>query len=413
VVIFNRRISDRRGMALVLTLALLGLLVLLIVSMAALSKTDARTGLVALQQTQARQHALLGLRVALAELQRHAGPDEALTGMAGITGMPAGAGRPARHWCGVWSAQGALITWLASGGSGGNLPDLSGDHAVALLSVGSLGADATDKEHVRALKLAVEVMSEDGSFRTQGNYAYWIGDEGVKLSAIVNGHTWILPGVPHAINELVPALAVDAPRLANVLTYVQLAFVPASPLTPGPLQSNLHSLTVAHARLSPTALGLRPLTGAINVNTTAVRLWRGVAATYNLARPGAMLAITTTTFANRMRDGLPLHAGAGKNPGGPFQSAESFHLASLLDEALAGSGVSRIDFLEAVGGLFTARSDTLRIRAYGDAVTALTPGEPAAVAYCEAMVQRTTEDLPGFGRRFRVTGFRWLGPGDI
>ena len=33
--------------------------------------------------------------------------------------------------------------------------------------------------------------------------------------------------------------------------------------------------------------------------------------------------------------------------------------------------------------------------------------------YCEAIVQRVPDPLPGFGRRFVVISFRWLGPEDI
>lgn len=409
----TRRKYDQSGFALILTLLLLGMLVLLVLAMTALSRLDSQQVAVAVPGMQARQNALLGLRLALGELQRHAGRDDRVTGMAGITGVPAGAGHPARHWCGIWTQEGSLLAWLSSGGAAGSIPLFNGTNSIALLAAGSLGTDGTDKEHVRVLKLSVEDLTPDGSPRLQGHYAYWVGDEGVKLSATTQGHAAIVPGLRHALGELEPALAPDSSRFAKVLTYAQLALVPTTPLTPGRLQSNLHSLTVAHVHLTATPLGLQPRAGAININTTNARLWRGVAATYDQARPGAPLGITTATFANRLRDGLPQATGPGKYSRGPFLTDAAFRESPLMESALKGSGVKREDFLEAVGELLTTRSDTFRIRAYGEAVHPLNPAEATASAYCEAIVQRTAAPLPGHGRRFVVTSFRWLGPGDI
>ncbi len=306
-----------------------------------------------------------------------------------------------------------MLSWLSSGGSAGSIPLLNGTNSIALLAEGSLGADGTDKEHVRVLKLPIEDLTSDGSLRLKGHYAYWVGDEGVKLSASTEGYAAIVPGLRHALGELEPSLATESSRFAKVLAYAQLALVPSTPLTPGRLQSNFHSLTVTHVRLSETPLGLQPQTGTINVNTTNARFWRGVAATYNQARPGTPLGITTATFANRLRDGLPQTTGPGKYSRGPFLTAAAFHESALLESALKGSGVKREKFMEVVGELFTTRSDTFRIRAYGETVHPLIPAEVTASAYCEAIVQRTAASLLGHGRRFVITSFRWLGPGDI
>ena len=67
----------------------------------------------------------------------------------------------------------------------------------------------------------------------------------------------------------------------------------------------------------------------------------------------------------------------------------------------------------ALGAILVVRSDTFRLRAYGDAVDPV-DGTVQAACYCEAVVQRTPQDLGApFGRRFAVTYFRWLGPNDI
>ncbi|GAA5484194.1 hypothetical protein [Haloferula sargassicola] len=95
----------------------------------------------------------------------------------------------------------------------------------------------------------------------------------------------------------------------------------------------------------------------------------------------------------------------------------------------APSIVSQGDLMMALAPVATVRGDTFRIRAYGES------RDPAdritAQAYCEATVQRvpdyvdpvdqaeilpdelTSEVNQKFGRRFILTGFRWLSPDEI
>lgn len=405
--------SPRRGFALVLTLVLLSLLVLLILAMTALVRLESRQVSVATPHAQARQNALLALRVAVDELQRHAGPDDRVTGMAGITGIPAGAGQPARHWCGVWRSDGTFVAWLASGAEAGTIPSLTGPDSVALLSTGALGADGTDKEHVRVRKLPIEEIDPQGERRVTGHYAYWIGDEGVKLSVGDAGYPLVEPTVRPAVDEILTGFPFGSPRLAGVLTYEQLAFVPSPALTPGPLQANRHSLTVSHLSLTDTPAGLQLRAGALNINTTNARVWRAVAATYNRLRPDAPLGITPTTFANRMRDRMANSASAGKVQRGPFLIPTAMAESGLLEVALKGSGVDPEEFVAALPNVLVVRSDTFCLRAYGDAAHPADPEDRAAQAWCEARVQRYPEAYPGTGRRFAVSAFRWLGPGDM
>ncbi len=92
----------------------------------------------------------------------------------------------------------------------------------------------------------------------------------------------------------------------------------------------------------------------------------------------------------------------------------------------AAAYLTQADILQVLGPALAARSDTFVIRAYGDAVDAA--GNIQSRAWCEAIVQRTPQPLdpdesglnsrlagtPGdFGRRFVITSFRWLAPGEI
>ena len=88
--------------------------------------------------------------------------------------------------------------------------------------------------------------------------------------------------------------------------------------------------------------------------------------------------------------------------------------------------ISQGDVLSAIGSFVSVRSDTFRIRGYGDARDAT--GKITARAYCEAVVQRIPEYLDPaetadarppvpsnllFGRRFKIVSFRWLNPTEI
>jgi hypothetical protein len=103
-------------------------------------------------------------------------------------------------------------------------------------------------------------------------------------------------------------------------------------------------------------------------------------------------------------------------------------------EANAPQFLTQADILSAIGPGLSARSDTFVIRTYGDAQNPVT-GEITGRAWCEAVVQRTVEPVnrrssnasdpdynepvagtasqPDFGRRFKITSFRWLSLNEI
>jgi hypothetical protein len=92
----------------------------------------------------------------------------------------------------------------------------------------------------------------------------------------------------------------------------------------------------------------------------------------------------------------------------------------------APCSISQGDLLSAIGSFATVRSDTFRVRAYGDARDK--DDKVLARAWCEATIQRFPEyvdntDKPEvaastdankqFGRRFSVVAFRWLHPDEV
>jgi hypothetical protein len=112
-------------------------------------------------------------------------------------------------------------------------------------------------------------------------------------------------------------------------------------------------------------------------------------------------------------------------------AADNYPFAKAM-EGMSATGapgyLTQGDILSAIGSVISVRSDTFRIRGYGEA---LDPDKKVvARAWCEAVVQRMPEfvdpvdqasaDITNvsdtnkrFGRRFVVTGFRWLGQDEV
>lgn len=402
-----------RGFALVITVVLLALLVLAVFALSALTRVGGGMATAAAYQTQARQHALLGLDVALGELQRHAGADARITGMAGIMGVANSATATTRHWCGVWQADGSFVTWLVSGVDGpGGVTD-----PIELVATGTVGAASStsanvEKQHVIAGRIPIPVPNATGAWGSAGRYAWLVSDEGVKLGAYAPPAQRALPGTVPTIGssmltnqlKLKTALEAQATGLPGVLSYEQLGLLPS--ITPSVLQDCFHYVT-----LTPlTVTGTQYRSGMINLNTASPLVWRSLLDTYNLM-PGVTPVAGVTTRGNQIGNNF---AGTtvGKAGGGPFTSLDGFaaYLGTIFPDT--GSPTSA-EIMAALGPMLTIRSDTFRIRALGEAVNPSDISQIEAQAYCEAIVQRTPVELPGFGRRFVIVTFRWLGPDDL
>jgi len=409
------------GFALLLTLALLALLVLAVVALSALVKVNGEVATSGVYQTQARQNAQLALDCALGELQRHAGDDARVTGMAGLTGIAAGAGNSTRHWCGVWRGDGSFVAWLASGAQTSSTAALqNGVTSLDLVANGSVGAAAANSEHIIAGKIPVtvsETPGAPGAAATVGRYAWLVFDEGVKTPAYapvpVVAPVIFSTSATNAPGKLRDALAAYAANLPRVISYEQLAVLPtpSAALPPSVLQDNFHHTTLT----SRFVAGAQLQSGFINVNTNSAILWRNVLQTYNTA-PGAPAQIASANVSSRgtsLQNGLAAFSTAGKAANGPFTTVAAF--GDFLATIFPASGTPAAgDIMTTIGGMLTVRSDTFRIRAYGEALNPADSTKTEAVAFCEAIVQRTLDPAPNaLGRKFTVIHFRWLGPDDV
>lgn len=142
-----------------------------------------------------------------------------------------------------------------------------------------------------------------------------------------------------------------------------------------------------------------------------------------LSRCGALQAALDRTSINEVMEvnALPVSAGDVSSYG--WQNTDA---VTNNTGAGAPGEVSQGDILSAIGSFVSVRSDTFRIRAFGDARN--NSGAIVARAWCEATVQRVPDYLDStdspdavasmpsnvnFGRQFRVIAFRWLHPQEV
>ena len=219
------------GFALLITITLLAFLVLLLVSLASLTRVETQVAANTQQLSQARQNAALALSLALGRLQVLAGPDQRATTTADVN--VALGGQDGTHaWTGVWgnantsgdyTSSAKLLGWLVSGNEQGTFtadttaaafgkvsapstPAFSPADAVTLGTASTNGGLATDvklksqdarvligpgsvsatKDYVFAPLQNIQVPASTipgltgNTPNTIGRYAWWVGDEGVK-----------------------------------------------------------------------------------------------------------------------------------------------------------------------------------------------------------------------------------------
>ena len=419
--VFKR--SSRSGFALLITLGLLALLVLTVLTLSSLVRISGQISSAATYQVQARQNALLGLNVGLSELQRHAGDDTRITGMAGIAGIAPLAANSTRHWCGVWENSGAFVAWLTSGAPNSAVatpPPAA--NSIELVADGSVGAKAADSEHVVAGKIAItvtEMPNSPGVSATIGSYAYAVLDEGVKIPANAPGSVLgVAPVVfstsaTSAQGKLRDAIAANTANLPKTFCYEQLSLLPtpATALTPSILQDNLHHTTLTSRFVN----GGNLQTGKVNVNTNSAKVWRSVLQTYNLqlAAPVQIASGTVSSKGTTIQNTIAGSVVSGKAVNGPFTSVAAFstYLATVFP---ASGSPTAAQIMAVITPMLAVRSDTFRIRGYGDALNPVDPTKIESIANCEAIVQRTTAPAAnGQGNKFVVLYFRWLGADDI
>jgi Tfp pilus assembly protein PilX len=106
-----------RGFALLITITLLAFLVLLLVSLASLTRVETKVAGNSQQLAQARQNALMALNIALGQLQKYTGPDQRVTATADIASAADGSRLP---------SAGVAVNTTSVNGTGNGLAAVSG-----------------------------------------------------------------------------------------------------------------------------------------------------------------------------------------------------------------------------------------------------------------------------------------------
>lgn len=179
------------GFALLITVTLLAFLVLLLVSLASLTRVETQVASNSRQSDTARQNALMGLKIALGQLQKYTGPDRRVTARADLS---AGAANP--QWLGVWDSSSAgpsatdPAVWLVSGNEtdpvavkpSAEIPDPAAGNG----SVWMINAAAPAAARVKVTKREVRSAGVPGFAAADtpvvGHYAYWVSDENQKAN---------------------------------------------------------------------------------------------------------------------------------------------------------------------------------------------------------------------------------------
>jgi hypothetical protein len=187
------------GFALVIAISLMAFVIILLLSITTIIRVETVSSEINKNQLLAKNNALLGLQIALGNLQVAAGPDQRITSNAAIMD---GVDSSKVNYTAVWDVTPDVDTgevavlseplaWLVSGAEDVDTDESSDTEETSdTEEVSGYGATATESswpelvsarsdatiEAVRAEP--VSILSSSGV--TRGEFAWWVGDEGVK-----------------------------------------------------------------------------------------------------------------------------------------------------------------------------------------------------------------------------------------
>lgn len=194
------------GFSLILSLTVMAGIVMLLVTVSAFITVESRAVMNQQLATRAKLNSIVAMRLALAHLQQEAGPDRRSTARAEIT-QPDATASTVRNpmWTGIWRTDLPDLppSWIVSGRGDqpagtqslslyqtSSTPDYPAGYwapwqtgynpdATSMVNlVGTGSAAAAEGSRPSGLVALPKVTLPDD--RIKGNYAYWVGDEGIK-----------------------------------------------------------------------------------------------------------------------------------------------------------------------------------------------------------------------------------------
>lgn len=192
--------QQKAGFALIVAISLMAFIILILLSLSTLTSLELASTSTDRDRARAEENALLGLEVALGNLQRLLGKDQRVSASPMMLDKNLSEGDPRGNWTGVWDSAeflsdgvtpnptyGQNLGWLISGfddaDSAGAVPAFSapfnGDGTLSSQGnaklLGGATVDYDEDANIDDYIAAPKVEIDDAS-----HYAYWISDEGRK-----------------------------------------------------------------------------------------------------------------------------------------------------------------------------------------------------------------------------------------
>ncbi|MBC2602969.1 hypothetical protein [Puniceicoccus vermicola] len=175
------------GFALVISLSLMAFILLLLLTLTTMTKVEQQSSSTLSRTLSAKQNALLGLHIALGELQQSAGADAVATGPISVDSTLS-PHADKRYWTAVWANAGSYDSSRNLTSYSPSLQKIlvSGDDQSLISDIANsatpdwpilVGSDTVNdpSDRVSAPPVTIESNTND-----QGVYAYWISDEASK-----------------------------------------------------------------------------------------------------------------------------------------------------------------------------------------------------------------------------------------
>lgn len=177
--------------------------------------------------------------------------------------------------------------------------------------------------------------------------------------------------------------------------------------------------TQTAANATPFLHSMRPASGPeLNAQADSPASWRGHRQLVEDSNPTGTQQLTR--LAEQIAQGVRAR--------GPFRSMADFVNSGVLQDAIDTTAlqinadfgdqmietpgyISQADLLQSLAPALNYRSDTFRIRSYGESRDINNKLQASVI--CEAIVQRIPETLPPFGRRFKIIQLNYLDPADL
>ena len=201
----SRQQTPSGGFALVIALSLMAFVLLLLLSITTLVQVETRSASIASARVEAEQAALLGLNLALGELQKTAGQDQRVTATADILTND-GSKAPVQgrnRWAGVWDTSTyspaspdtkIFKGWLVSSSSANGLilDTDAKDAAITNANEHTIFAavDASGNRDLNNDVIVEKIPFSSAGSSSDSYYAYWVEDQGVKADLSWNEGTF-------------------------------------------------------------------------------------------------------------------------------------------------------------------------------------------------------------------------------